>query len=290
MIPAVAQTLAEILAGGTALISTEQIDFNHPGVRQDIRPSLNLFCYNIQQNERVQMGQGQIEDRNSQCNSHLATAHRPTVWFDVSFLVSAWDRTALGEQRLLSEALTLLLSYQILPEELLAPALRGYGNLSITVSAFGTIDAAILWNALAVPLRPALYVTVTIPFNTRSAPNTPCDRIVAKPNQASYVGNSSYTSGAIVAGIVKSAATTQPLAATEVEIVGTKKVTTSNQEGLFFFYSLPLGDYLLELRCPGYTSQRCKVIVALESDTFRYAFKEIELTPEQLGAIGELAS
>jgi len=290
MIPAVAQTLAEILAGGTALISTEQIDFNHPGVRQDIRPSLNLFCYNIQQNERVQMGRGQIEDRDSQCNSHLATAHRPTVWFDVSFLVSAWDRTALGEQRLLSEALTLLLSYQILPEELLAPALRGYGNLSITVSAFGTIDAAILWNALGVPLRPALYVTVTIPFNTRSAPNTPGDRIVAKQNQPSYVGNSSYTSGAIVAGIVKSAATTQPLAATEVEIVGTKKVTTSNQEGLFFFYSLPLGDYLLELRCPGYTSQRCKVIVALESDTFRYAFKEIELTPEQLGAIGELAS
>lgn len=290
MIPAVAQTLAEILAGGTALISTEQIDFNHPGVRQDIRPSLNLFCYNIQENNRVQMGQGQVENRDSQCNSHYCTAHRPTVWFDVSFLVSVWDRTALGEQRLLSEVLTLLLSYQILPEELLAPALRGYGNLSITVSAFGTLDAAILWNALAVPLRPALYVTVTIPFNTRSAPNTPYDRTVAKPDRASHVGNSSYTSGAIVAGIVKSAATTQPLAATEVEIVGTKKVTTSNQEGLFFFNNLPLGDYLLELRCPGYTSQRCKVIVALESDTFRYAFKQIELTPEQLGAIGELAS
>ncbi|MBE9206278.1 DUF4255 domain-containing protein [Nostoc sp. LEGE 06077] len=178
MIPAATQTLAKILAGGISLLSTEQIDFNHPGVEQNINPRLNLYCYNIQES---------VDKQQSNCQQ--AADKRKLVlftprWFDVSFLVSAWDFTSLGEQRLLSEALILLLHHHSLREEVLAPTLRGHGELAMTVCAIHPLDAAALWNALGVPLRPALYVTLTIPLNLESYSVTePRSTDCSKPTQ-----------------------------------------------------------------------------------------------------------
>ena len=170
MIPAVAQTLAKILAGGTSLISTEQIDFNHPGWRKNTGPGLNLYCYDLRKNSQVQQSKQQVESSDRQSQPQATTVNCSTTWFDVSFLVSAWDYTALGEQRLLSEALMLLLHHHYLKEEFLALELRGYGNLPLTVSTVHPIETAALWSALGVPLRPALYVTMTIPFNSKHTP------------------------------------------------------------------------------------------------------------------------
>lgn len=173
MIPAATQTLAEILAGGTSLLSTEQIDFNHPGVRQDAGPGLNVYCYNIRENGHIQHSGCQVEYRVRPERPSSAIGESSILWFDVSFLVSAWDFTSLGGQRLLSEALTLLLSHRWLQEESLPLSLRGHGDLSMTVSAVKPIDAATLWSALGVPLRPALYVTVTIPFHLQGKSSKP---------------------------------------------------------------------------------------------------------------------
>jgi len=168
MIPAVAQTLAKILAGGTSLISTEQIDFNHPGWRQNTGSGLNLYCYDLRASDRVQHSVRQGKSSNNQGNLHGTTGNDSAKWFDVSFLVSAWGDTALGEQHLLSEALMLLLPHHFITEELLAPVLRGYGSLPMTVRTIHPIDTVALWSALGVPLRPALYVTVTTPFQLQA--------------------------------------------------------------------------------------------------------------------------
>lgn len=173
MIPAVAQTLAKILAGGTSLISTEQIDFNHPSWRKNAEPGLNLYCYDLRANSQVQQLERQVESSHNPGKLQATLVNGATIWFDVSFLVSAWDYTALGEQRLLSEALMLLLQHRCLNEELLACELRGHGHLSLTVSTAHSPDTAALWSALGVPLRPALYVTVTIPFTLPDTPANP---------------------------------------------------------------------------------------------------------------------
>lgn len=164
MIPAVAQTLAELLANGTSLISTEQINFDHPGKQQHTTPRLNLYCYDLRESIHIHYTDS-LEHRISSNHSGKPSGSYSLLWFDVSFLVSAWDRTALGEQRLLSEALRSLLCHRSLREECLAIELRGYGNLLMGISTVPPIDTASLWSALGVPLRPALYVTVTIPFN-----------------------------------------------------------------------------------------------------------------------------
>jgi hypothetical protein len=173
MIPAVAQTLAKILAGGTSLISTEQIDFNHPSWRKNAEPGLNLYCYDLRANSQVQQLKQQVESSYNPGQLQATLVNGATIWFDVSFLVSAWDYTALGEQRLLSETLMLLLQHRCLNEELLAPELRGHGDLYLTVSTAHSPDTAALWSALGVPLRPAVYVTVTIPFTLPGTPANP---------------------------------------------------------------------------------------------------------------------
>ena len=170
MIPAVAQTLAEILACGTSLNSTEQIDFNPPCLQSAAELGLNLYCYNIRESNPLQPVDPRIAF-NTNCEERTPiSSNSSPVWFDVSFLVSAWDCTALGEQRLLSEVLILLLRHRLLREELLAPELRGYGSLPIKIASVSPIDTVALLNSLGVPLRPTLHVTVTIPFDLNKAP------------------------------------------------------------------------------------------------------------------------
>jgi hypothetical protein len=164
MIPAVAQTLAEILAGNASSIGTEQIDFDRPTVDRGIGPRLNLYCYELQPTEQRQ-SLTQNKDKKIQQPEAI-------VWFDLSFLITAWDSTAIGEQHLISEALTQLLSHQWLPEELLPTVLRGHGTLPIGISSIGFSQAIALWDALGVPLRPALYITVTIPVPVATATST----------------------------------------------------------------------------------------------------------------------
>ncbi|RMH73068.1 MAG: DUF4255 domain-containing protein [Cyanobacteria bacterium J007] len=163
MIPAVAQTLAEILAGGTSLIDIESIDLNHPSIDRPGGPRLNLYCYNLWQSQHEPSAEFSRSDTSDVRGASPKENRDSTIWFDVSFLVTAWDNTALGEQRLLSEALTRLLSYRFVPEDLLEPSLRGHGELQMRICVGGAIDTASLWRALGVPLRPALYVTIAVP-------------------------------------------------------------------------------------------------------------------------------
>ncbi|MCT7948245.1 DUF4255 domain-containing protein [Ancylothrix sp. C2] len=155
MLTAVSQTLAEILAGGASDLSTEQIDFNHPQ-HSSFGTRVNIYCYEFRQSEQEYQAIAEVGGSTQKQKSPF--------WFDISFLVTAWDFTALGEMRLLSEALILLLPHHWLPEDSLAVALRGYGKLPMKVSAVGYGETAVLWTALGVPMRPALRVIVTVPF------------------------------------------------------------------------------------------------------------------------------
>lgn len=162
MLPAVAQTLANILVGDTSLSSTESIDFNPPGSELSGQPGFNLYCYSISEcskEEEIYPANSELINPPPQSSS-LST----TCWFDVSFLISARDHTWLGTHQLLSEALISFLKHQPLAEELLAPELQGHGSLLLSMRPNAMINPATLWNSLGVPVRPALYITITIPI------------------------------------------------------------------------------------------------------------------------------
>lgn len=278
MLVSILQTLAEILAGGTSLTSTEQIDFNRPSSRQndDVGPVLNLYLYDIRESKQGQPFDEQDERKLSRQMPTPAVNWSPS-WFDVSLMVTAWDRTSLGEHHLLSEALNLLLRHTSLQEEFLASELRGYGNLPMTVASTPAIELGTLWSALSIPLRPALYLTVTVPFEERSAQHPLVwEQIIhLQPGLQTNRNQAAIAKWASVMGIVKNAVTKQPLAETKITVMGTEKLVTSNPEGLFFFEDLQVGTYVLTLNCPGYIPQNCNVLV----DSKTHTFKEVLLTP-----------
>ncbi|GAA6622568.1 Pvc16 family protein [Scytonema sp. NUACC26] len=279
MLIALLQTLAEILVGGTSLTSMEQIDFNIPGTRRDdsASPFLNLYLYDIRESIQVQSTGRQIDRRISEGGLSAANVSSLPIWFDVSLILTAWNRTALGEYHLLNEALTLLLRHRSLREEFLAPELRGFGNLFIQVAATPFIEAGSLWSALNAPLRPALYLTIAVPFEPdKTSVPLIWQRIVGLSAEVEKNGSSRVLHKRVsIACAVKSAVTNLPLAETKVTLIGTEKSATSNQEGLFFFENLRLGNYVVRLNCSGYLPQDCNILV--DGNTF--TFKEVFLTP-----------
>ena len=151
----VLQTLAEILAGGTSLSSTEQIDFSHPSNHkgEGVGSTLNLYVYDIRESKQMQHSGRQVERKTRDLQS--APVKWSPTWFDISILLTTWDRTAFGEYHLMSEAIGVLLRHRSLREEFLVSELRGYGNLNMTVSVEPQIEPGTLWSALTIPLRPS---------------------------------------------------------------------------------------------------------------------------------------
>ena len=273
----VLQTLAEILAGGTSLISTEQIDFSHPSNRKEeaAGPAFNLYIYDVRQSEQIQYAGKKVERRLTRGSQEVPVRWNPT-WFDVSILLTAWDRTTLGECHMLTQAIGVLLRHRSLREEFLAPELRGYGSLHMTVSFEPSIETGSLWSSLTIPLRPDVYLMVTVPF-APVAKLVPIvlERIFQTSNQFGNGSTQTMTRKVVMAGVVKNAVTNKPLEKAEIKLMGTRKSTTTTKEGLFYFENLELGNYVLLLDCEKYSSLQANVLV----DNQDWNFKEILLDP-----------
>jgi hypothetical protein len=173
MIPAIAQAIANVLVAGTSLTSTEQIDFGHPGREVGETPRLTVYFYEIQEANFSHSDQPLLDSQHDPVapNTRLR-------WFNVAFVLIAWEHTMLAEQRLLSETLTHLLRYQSIPAEFLPPALQNVGHLPMQVSTFSLSNTDAFWQVIGIPLRPALQLIVTTPFPLLSSPkageiNTP---------------------------------------------------------------------------------------------------------------------
>lgn len=274
----VLQTLAEILAGGTSLTSTMQIDFGHPSNRREeaTEPILNAYIYDIRESKQLQHSGRQLE-RNQTGSRQTANVSWPPTWFEISVLLTAWDKTAFGEHHLLTEALTVLLRHRSLKEEFLVSELRGYGNLSMSVSLEPAIEVGSLWSALTVPLRAALFLTITVPFEAQPvATSIVWDRIVSIRDKDRPQGSAMViTQQVTIAGVIKHSVTKLPLSGVKITVLGTEKATASNIEGLFFFENLRVGSYVVRLDSPDYSSQTVNFLV--ESQT--HIIKEILLTP-----------
>ena len=182
MIPAVAQTLANILAVGTSLTGLEQISLSAPDTLSELKTGLNLYFYDVRQS-----GKGHSSGLADSWTPYLRTPDSEASstripsqswgdqdmkapddcsclsWFDVSFVITAHNQTSLGMQELLSEALATLMQHRSIPKELLAPTLKGYEPLSLVLKP--PPDIAGFWSALKLPLRPAIFVIVTVPLN-----------------------------------------------------------------------------------------------------------------------------
>lgn len=168
MIAAVTQTLIEILVENSPSIENVEIDLNHPQTRQDIKPALSLYLYELTKSNN--------DRRDNSCCS-LNKEHYFVEWYDLSFVIIPWDWTVLGQWQLLSEVLKALIPYKSIVQDKLAPELRGFGDLSLQIAT--SIPDTARWRRVQSSFfHPALYITVETPLviNRFQSNSNYCDR------------------------------------------------------------------------------------------------------------------
>ncbi|RUT01465.1 hypothetical protein DSM106972_065620 [Dulcicalothrix desertica PCC 7102] len=264
MLNSILQTLAEMLASGGILTSTEQINFSPPSSLENSNKELllNLYLYDVRISKKIP-NNGRHVERYFDDSRQVAEICRAPSCFDISIVITAHDRTVLGELHLLSETLLLLMRNRLLQEEFLTPDLRGHGNLSLSVTSDPPVNVESIWSSFSIPVRPAIYLTVTVPFNVWRKTTVPLvtGRHLGVNNSISASKSKSKIQKVAIAGVVKNILTSKPLKRVLIVLEGTEKSATSNEEGYFVFENLTSGNYILQLKRSGYEVKTCNVFV-----------------------------
>ncbi len=126
------------------------------------RPTLNLFLYDIRENQKLRQTQPAWEL--IQNSDGTVTKRRKPARVDLHYMISAWAAEAEDEHRLLSRTLMALLRYPHLPEELLPESLqRQPVPIPIMAAQYDELrNPTDVWNVLDNEMRPALACIITL--------------------------------------------------------------------------------------------------------------------------------
>ncbi|MFC8584716.1 DUF4255 domain-containing protein [Streptomyces sp. NPDC057217] len=127
-------------------------------------PTLNAYLYDIRE-EVERRERGVLAERDAR--GIVTRRLRPTRWFRLSYLVTAWTSRPEDEHRLLSGALALLLPHEVLPADAVPESVRPISAslpLSVAVPPSESRSLADIWSALGGELKPSLDVVVVTPF------------------------------------------------------------------------------------------------------------------------------
>ncbi|MCA9953379.1 MAG: DUF4255 domain-containing protein, partial [Anaerolineales bacterium] len=131
-------------------------------------PTLNLFLFDIRENNVLRQHQWQAANSNGNGNGNGRSHKQRTPYrFDCHYLITAWAKTIDGQHQLLSEAMHILLQHPVLPDAALVGSLQ---KPQFPIQAkLGSHDKltnpAELWSALENQIRAAVSYIVTIELN-----------------------------------------------------------------------------------------------------------------------------
>jgi hypothetical protein len=136
------------------------------------RPTLNCYLFDIRENQQLRQ-HGLQTDKPSNAN---ASRVRPRMYFDLTYLVTAWTREVEDEHRLLWHALRTMLRFNAMPVEHLQGVLREQELPLYTRTAMsdGVLKSpGEFWTALENQLKPSISYVVTMAVDRDTLPAGP---------------------------------------------------------------------------------------------------------------------
>ena len=124
-------------------------------------PAVNLFLYDLREAASPRDRGWHPHDN----NGGPATLERSPLRLACTFAITAWTQDVIDEHQLLSQVLSVLLAYPVLPGEMLPPSLRigsppiGLGTRVAHPKEEGRAD---FWSAIGSPYKVSLEYMVTI--------------------------------------------------------------------------------------------------------------------------------
>jgi hypothetical protein len=232
------------------------------------RPTLNLFLYDIRENQKLRQAQPTWEMVRN--DDGTVTKYRKPARVDLHYMVTAWATEPEDEHRLLSRTLMVLFRYPHLPEELL-PESFGMQPVPIPmmVAQYDEFrNATDVWNVLDNEMRPALAWIITLavdPYLPITAPLVRTRELIIGQSGRPVLRTLDDARGSAdtfwsIGGTVRSK---RPLDLEEVRVSLLEQGldVPLQPEGRFAIGHLRAGEYTIEVTVPGQLTQRYAITV-----------------------------
>ena len=236
------------LSAGFPELAAAQISFDQPA--EPYAPTtatINLFLYDIRENTELRLNEPAIARLNGS-----ASVTQPPRRILCTYLATAWVPSgtdmALQEHRLLTQVLTVLSQYPIMPANFAQGTIKTNDPPVPIQVALGTSEAGIpeFWSALGAKLRPSLTVQATIAlpiFAPQTGPLAITSRVDLSPIQPGGQTASTETVYHLTGRVT--AASGLPVPNATVKLVEANLQTLTDAGGVYWFGPLLKGQYTL---------------------------------------------
>jgi hypothetical protein len=274
-------TLTQLVADapGTELpeLSNADVSFETPDrTFLPEQPTVDLFLHEVQENRELRDPRPIIER-----NGYGYTSRRPPTRADCGYLVTTWDPTSVGgqriasEHRLLGQALTWLSRFGVVPDQYLQGALgdpdRVYPPPTMVAQPADLDQTGDFWTALGISPRPAFRLTVTVELTT---PDPQAGPLVTTALPEYVVGGSIERPWALIGGRVIDQTAGDGLSDAVVDILELKLRTRTREEGRYSFPRVARGTHTVRVVATGFQPKTQPLVVPGASDDYL-----VELTP-----------
>lgn len=159
------ETIRQILVQAGGLDPSEvEVSFEIPDREWSAgisKPTLNCYLFDIRENRELrQHGMESVPQ-----NGRVGFRQRPVVFFDLTYLITAWTREVEDEHRLLWHILQTLLRFERLPEQYLQGELHGREQpiYARTAMPEGVLKSpGEFWTALENQIKPSISYVITV--------------------------------------------------------------------------------------------------------------------------------
>lgn len=238
------------------------------------KPTINLFLYDIRENLDLRSNEPTAERSNGQ-----VILHRPPLFINCYYLVTAWsEKTSLEERileehKLLSQVLQILAKYPTIPDKFLPNTLKGRDPPweIVTLLPDAQKHLSEFWGAIGLKLRPSFTVTAGIHlpvFEDISSPMVKTGIVKlgerTSPEEEKIKPETLQTFFHIRGQVVD--ATNQPKKEVLVILTEQNLSTKTDSNGHYNFNALEAGSYTLQVQLDS-SPQNFNITVPAPSDS-----------------------
>ena len=209
-------------------------------------PAVNLFLYDLREAAAPRDRSWHQRD-----DGTAAVLERSPLRLSCTFSITAWTRDVVDEHQLLSQVLSVLLAYPVLPGSMLPPSLQVGSppvGLATRVGQAKEEGRADFWSAIGSPYKVSLEYMVTILCvagqareRGRRVAGTSVSELAGGPDGAAH--GTLYAQGGTVLDAVGNG-----VAGAWVVLPSVGPWTTTGADGRFVFSAGPAGEHALLVR------------------------------------------
>ena len=257
MIADLDETLRQLLIAEIPVKNGEvEISFDQPKREWSgrlSRPSINLFLYDVRENNVLRQHQWERLPDNGDGRAHLK---RSPFRVDCFYMLTIWAAEPDDEHRLLTRAMLALFRFPILPEDCLVGSLKSPPfEIQARLAAHDRLtNPAEVWSSLDNELRPSVSYVVTLaldPWKEISGPvvktlTLRTGETLTLPRKWVLRQDSEPGETVFIGGTVRDKVHGNiPKAGIQVAIKGTGFFDTTDEQGNFTLRGLQPGEYTL---------------------------------------------